>query len=241
MKSSTMGILLVVFFAAPVLLFQNCSGTLKPAGGAVETSTKGSANSGTSTDNPMAAVQLDFGKFNSNVTTSLCISGSEFSAGTKATPSIAVSPTDWANYADPFAAITNPFPTSYTLSQPDLSQYMANLVALEQAMVNSLFIAELMPEGTVIGQQQVSFGAYHQITLHLTPGCSSNASLVVQNAAGTFSTTSPIDLVFVGNLSVDPNVTLVTLDISNQLSELANVTSDTQIGSALQGQVGAIH
>lgn len=117
---------------------------------------------------------------------------------------------------------------------------MANLTALAQQMANSLFISQLNPAGTVIGQQQVDFGVYHQITLHLTAGCSSNASMVVQNAAGTVSTTAPIDMVFVGNLSVDPGLSLVTLDLSNQLNALSNVTSGSQIGAVLQGAIGAI-
>jgi hypothetical protein len=230
---------LALFIAVQVCLFENCSVTQgQPAPGVNQ---KTSANSsGTTTDNPMNPVAVSFAKVHANVKVSFCISGSEFSQDSTISAS-ALDPATLPAPTNPFAAGTGftAFANS-PAGSPDFASIFNSVATLEQNMSSFLYIPQLDPNGTLIGQEQLGLGVYQTAVLHLTPGCGLNASLQIQNAAGTFASSEPIDLIFTGSLNVNGTATEAVLDPTNQLNQLSGVTSADQIATRLRGLAGTM-
>jgi hypothetical protein len=75
-------------------------------------------------------------------------------------------------------------------------------------------LVTVLPNGTVIGDISVKVGTYRRIDVMVKDQCGTGNSIMIQNGNGTFSSSQPLTLRFIGELQVDVFSSALTLGIT---------------------------
>jgi hypothetical protein len=222
--SQVIRLLFIAGITLMTLGYQACSQIGSPS----SASSSGSSNKmgGTTTDNPMAAVNVVLVNSGISSNIQLCLGQIQFSNSTLAAPSGALT-------AD------SPFPTSIESIWPagmvtpsndgNLDQMYAEI---EQEYQNFTVV----PQGSLVQSVSVASGLYTNVGLTLQDNCP-YGSISVTTANGVITSSAPMVLHFTGNLTVSTSGQFV-LDLGNISTALENAQTPADLSSILSSVSG---